>query len=83
MMENSLTRDAAGCLWMELGEEQDWGIPWLRLCPAYLYLDQGQSVGCSMGISVEGSSSGVLCDAGFGNMRNSSITISFPLFDRF
>lgn len=82
-MESTLAQDAAGCLQMEPGEERDWGIPWLRLSPAYLCLDQGQSVGCSMGISVEGSSSRVLCDAGFGGMRNSSMAISFPLSDRF
>lgn len=79
-MENTLMWDAAGCLWMELGEERDWGIPWLRLAllsPAYLYLDQGQGVGCSMGSCVEVSSSGVLCDAGFGSTRNSTIAISF------
>lgn len=82
-MGSTLTRDAAGCLWMEPGEKEDWGIPWLRLSPAYLCLYQGQTLGCSMSISVEGSSSRVLCDAGFGSMRNSSIAISFPLSDRF
>lgn len=70
--------DAAGCLYMELGEERDWDIPRLRLVwlsRAYLYLDQGQGVGCSMGSCVEVCSSGFLCDAGFGSMRNPSIAI--------
>lgn len=40
-------------------------------------------VGCSMGISVEGSSSRILCDAGFGGMGNSCIAITFPWSDRF